>query len=222
MGGELLELEAGPTLRSLVERARGLDLEAQSAEQSCVLGPRGWRVELVGAFPVDWCSNLSLQCSAAEITIEEGDALRAGPGRWAGSFLLHTPAGYDPATFDFSRMARARPGHSGRVAPLELLDFELGVPPRASSPCVVRLLGRDRIGFLGAALGRFSRFGLHPHRLEVRTQADTAVDRFWLYGVGGSAPQRRSIAGLEQELRRLCRPRPPRPPGPEPGPGSPL
>jgi hypothetical protein len=184
------------TLGSLIERLE----DARAPGFACAREGMGFRLEIWGAFPPDWCGNLSLQCYAARLSVVSGEARRVRASHWAGRFLLRTAGGESPQSLDFVRMAQRRP--QAMLAPGEMAIDALRIERAGDGAgAEVRLAAPDRLGFLAYVLDRFAFCGLHPHALALHTSPAGRVDDwFRVFGVGGTPPSDRALATLESVL----------------------
>lgn len=168
-----------------------------------VCSPDGaaWRLRIWGRLAPTWAGNVSLHCCAARIPIVEGEALRLGDLMCAGTFLLGvTPGAANPGGFDFLQMARRRPAVIPSLMAPEIVDVAVEQHPEHGSG-VVRIVGRDQLGFLACILGRISSCDLEPQRISLRTTADgLADDRFVLLGIDGKPPTADALSRLEDLL----------------------
>jgi len=170
---------------------------------TCSPEGEAWRLGIWGKLASGWAGNVSLQCCAARIGIVEGEVLRLRDAMWAGTFLLAAPpGGANPEGFDFLQMARRRPSVLPRLPAPEITDIAVEQP--ADRPwAIVRIAGRDRLGFLAGLLDRIAACELEPQRISLHTTPDgVAHDRFVLRGIDGAPPKAAALARLTQILRR--------------------
>jgi hypothetical protein len=160
----------------------------------------GFRLEIWGSFPPDWCGNLSLQCYAAKLSVVSADARRERASYWAGRFLLASDGVDSVETVDFVRMAMRPP--RAVLPPGEVAIDELQIERSdGTGAAEVHLSAPDRLGFLAYVLHRFAFCGLYPHGLVLRTSSGGRIDDwFEVFGVGGTPPTDRAIATLARAL----------------------
>jgi hypothetical protein len=191
-GGRVVSSAAADAaLDGVVERLE----DAQAPGFACAREGAGFRLEIWGCFPPDWCGNLSLQCYAARL-----------------SFLLASAGGPFAPSLDFLQMVRRRP--QALLPPSDLAIDALRIERAAQGAgAEIRLAAPDRLGFLAFVLDRFAFCGLYPHRLVLRTSPENKIDDwFQVFGVGGTPPSEHALATLSNLLAPALA-RSSRPPG---------
>ncbi|MFI5217172.1 MAG: hypothetical protein ACHQ3O_11575 [Candidatus Limnocylindria bacterium] len=208
-GGRVVSSAAADAaLDGVVERLE----DAQAPGFACAREGAGFRLEIWGCFPPDWCGNLSLQCYAARLSILSGEARRVRAAHWAGRFLLASAGGPFAPSLDFLQMVRRRP--QALLPPSDLAIDALRIERAAQGAgAEIRLAAPDRLGFLAFVLDRFAFCGLYPHRLVLRTSPENKIDDwFQVFGVGGTPPSEHALATLSNLLAPALA-RSSRPPG---------
>ena len=184
----------GAELRDVIER---LELAAAPGF-ACTREGAGFRLDIWGSFPPDWCGNLSLQCYAARLCVVSGEALRVRASYWAGRFFLTSAGGESPERHDFVRMAQRRPQ---ALLPPDAMRIDTLRITRGGDGAEIALAAPDRLGFLAYVLDRFAFCGLYPHRMALRTSPEGRIDDwFQVFGVAGTPPSERALAMLSSVL----------------------
>lgn len=188
--------EDGTALSAVIQRLA----ETRDSGFSCAPEGAGFRVEIWGSFPPDWCGSFSLQCYAAKLSVVSGEARRMRASYWAGRFLLSNAGNESVESLDFVRMAARRP--KALLPPGEITIDELRIERSTRNDAAeIHLTARDRLGLLAFVLHRFAFCGLYPHGLVLRTSPDgRAEDWFEVFGVGGTPPSEHALAALSSEL----------------------
>lgn len=164
--------------------------------------PSGSNVlSLSGDLKPGWLGRLSSNLSSNNISILNGTALKHSPLRWDASFEVAAEPG-SPVTFTEFNPLPAVSGTTERAAapPLKLSDYQLEFSTRHGGSIYTEIAGADCIGFLYGVLRIFSFYSLFPTELEISTKGKTALDRFWLKGIGASAPDNEDLSALNRRL----------------------
>lgn len=164
--------------------------------------PSGTNVlSLSGDLKPGWLGRLSANLSSNNISILNGAALKHSPLRWDASFEVAAEPD-SPVTFAEFNPLPAVTGTTERVEgpPLKLSDYQVEYSTRHGGSIYTEIAGADCIGFLYGVLRIFSFYSLFPTELEISTKGKTALDRFWLKGIGASAPEKDDIAELNRRL----------------------
>jgi len=158
-------------------------------------------LNLSGDLKPGWLGRLSSNLSSNKINILNGTALKHSPLHWNASFEVATEPG-SPVTFQEFNPLPAVSGTTERVAnpPLKLSDYQVEYSTRHGGSIYTEISGADCIGFLYGVLRVFSFYSLFPTELEISTKGKTALDRFWLKGIGASVPERDDISVLNRSL----------------------
>jgi hypothetical protein len=180
---------------------------ASFREISCTLTPRPlhpneYLLELGGFLSPGWSGRLTAGLAEKRIAILTGDAEKVSSYAWQSTLLLKAAPSVDPDSIDFVALASTEVTRHGSGAPLVLRDFNMDYG-RHQDSLYLEIRGVDRLGFLGDLLDFFSMRCLFPVKMKVETQGDSAVDRFWLRGMGGSTPSDAIATALKESLARL-------------------
>jgi hypothetical protein len=169
---------------------------------TCTLVPAPnscYRLHLQGKFPPQWLAGLSCGLASRQINILQGHASKSGPSSWEASFLIAPPLPADKIeALDFLAMTQGR-GTRPTAEP-RLDGYQLVLQ---DNTLLVEVKGTDSIGFLVALLNLFACYSLFPAQVDIDTPAGMVHDRFFLKGLGGTAPSTASIELLRTELTRL-------------------
>ncbi|GFO63349.1 hypothetical protein M1B72_10545 [Geomonas paludis] len=164
--------------------------------------PGGYRLEMSGFLAPGWSGRLAAGLAEHRVGIVRGSAEKINASSWRSSFELKSASfAGSPQGIDFLRLAGTEPNH--KAAGIELLSFTMEPTTRHDGSLFVELKGVDRLGFLGDLLDYFSMRCLFPVKMTIDTRGDTAVDRFWLRGVGGSVPSEAITAAMKNNLEQL-------------------
>lgn len=157
-------------------------------------------LKLRGKFPPRWLANLTSGLARQGISVQRGNASKLSPLVWQGTFEI-CAAGRTLPTLDFLALAYQQEG--GTVAePVRLDNSTI----RAEGDALfVEVQGEDSVGFLMTLLKTFAFFSLYPAEVRIDTPAGRVHDRFWLKGLGGSAPTAELCAALRLELQKFER-----------------
>jgi hypothetical protein len=93
------------------------------------------------------------------------------------------------------------------LPPPQISDFKIEYSPLHRGSLYVEISGKDCIGFLSGILSVFSFYSLFPTELEISTKGKIASDRFWLKGIGASAPVKDDMVVLNERLEMMRGPR---------------
>lgn len=159
-------------------------------------------LKLWGKFPPRWLANLSSGLAAKGITIHKGYANKLSPTIWQGTFeLSRLDVGQPGGQLDY--VALAQQGEQ-RVAATAIQLEHVAVKP-GNEALFVEIKGDDSVGFLMTLLKTFAFCSLYPAEVSIDTPHGRVHDRFWLKGLGGSAPSTALGEGLRLELNKLLR-----------------
>jgi len=160
-----------------------------------------FELKLWGKFPPRWLANLTSGLAAKGITIHKGYANKLSPTIWQGTFELSRLDAGPRGQLDY--VALAQQGEKNAVATAIQLEHV------AVNPCddalFVEIKGDDSVGFLMTLLKTFAFCSLYPAEVSIDTPHGRVHDRFWLKGLGGSAPSTALGEGLRLELGKLLR-----------------
>ncbi len=162
----------------------------------------GYLLELSGFLAPGWTGRLAAGLADHRVSIINGTAEKVNASHWRSRFELKSaPFAKSPESIDFLALAGTEPDHN--AARIELLDFGMEPAARHHGSVFIEIKGIDRLGFLGDLLDHFSMRCLFPVKMTIDTLGDTAVDRFWLRGVGGSLPSEAIAESISQSLAQL-------------------
>ena len=157
-----------------------------------------FELKLWGKFPPRWLANLTSGLAAKGITIHKGYANKLSPTIWQGTFELSRLDAGQRGQLDY--VALAEQGEkSVDAAAIQLED--VAVRP-GEDALFVEIKGEDSVGFLMALLKTFAFCSLYPAEVSIDTPHGRVHDRFWLKGLGGSAPSPALGEGLRLELQK--------------------
>lgn len=156
-----------------------------------------------GRMPHGWVVRLASGIAAAGVGIVKGEARRITPLNWQAEFELKpVVSGVDPETVNFDRLVRTEAPRTSDITPL-LESFSYRPPEQPGGSLYVEVRAKDRTGFLGAILSRFSFFSLFPEEMVIQTTGGMIHDRFWLKGGGGISPSEDAMKVLVRNLEGL-------------------
>jgi hypothetical protein len=154
-------------------------------------------LKLSGDLKPGWLGRLSSNLTNNNINIINGSARKCAPLAWEAAFEVDSPGlftGFDPLP------AVAAPAERVVAPALTISNFNIEYTPRHDGSIYVEISGKDCIGFLYGVMRIFSFYSLFPAELEVSTRGKTAHDKFWLKGIGSSAPERDDMTLLHNRL----------------------
>lgn len=187
------------------ESSSPLGLSNAASEVKPVPGqPSGYELVIKGFLPPGWTGRLTAGLAQNRIGIVRGEAEKVTVSAWHSRFELKAaPFARDPLGIDYLALAGTELPYDRNAGKIALLDFVLEPCSRHEGSLYLEIKGVDRLGFLGDLLDYFSMRCLFPVKMTVETVGDTAVDRFWLRGVGGSQPSEAISAAIKENLERL-------------------
>lgn len=163
-----------------------------------------YELVIKGFLAPGWTGRLTAALAQNRIGIVRGEAEKVTVSAWHSRFELRTaPFAKDPLGLDFVALAATELPYERSAGKLALLGFVMEPGSRHDGSLYIEIRGVDRLGFLGDLLDYFSMRCLFPVKMTVETVGDTAVDRFWLRGVGGSTPSESIAAAIKENLERL-------------------
>lgn len=196
----------------------GFALRAEATKDAAVLtsGIPGYDIEVVpgkfnaytlalrGFLMPGWVGRLAAALAQHRISIIRGEAEKVTVSSWSSSFELKSaPFAKDPLAIDYVSLANTELPQDRAVGKIDLLDFRLETCSQHEGSLYLEVRGVDRLGFLGDLLDYFSMRCLFPVKMTVETVGNTALDRFWLKGVGGSKPSDSITFSMKENLDRL-------------------
>jgi hypothetical protein len=158
-------------------------------------------LKLWGKFPPRWLANLTSGLAAQGITIHKGYANKLSPTIWQGTFELSRLDSHQLGQLDY--VALAEQGEKSVAAAAIQLEHVVVKP--GDEALFVEIKGDDSVGFLMTLLKTFAFCSLYPAEVSIDTPHGQVHDRFWLKGLGGSAPSTTLAEGLRLELGKLLR-----------------
>lgn len=163
-----------------------------------------FRLEMTGFLSPGWSGRLAASLAEHRIEIVRGQAEKVSASSWRSSFELKSaPFAKNPAGLDFLHLAAQEPS-AGRIVPaISLLSVNVEPTAKHEGSLLVEIKGKDRLGFLADLLDYFSMRCLFPVKMTIDTEHDTAIDRFWLRGVGGSIPSEAISSSIKESLEQM-------------------
>lgn len=175
---------------------------SNTTTQIMPLGAERYRVTLSGKFDPGWTGCFSSQLAARKINILRVEAARKTGRAWDATadldFLATT---IRPDQVDFHMLCSTATAPHANPEPLALTDYQLERTTRNDGSLYLEVTGFDRIGCLSSLLNSFSLFSLFPIEMLVETQGKQIFDRFWLKGLGGTAPSDEALLALQGKMR---------------------
>ena len=166
--------------------------------------PNAYSLTIKGFLAPGWSGRLTAGLAQHRIGIVRGEAEKVTTSSWLSNFELKSaPFAKDPLSIDYVALAATELPYDRNSGKIALLDFTMEPCSRHEGSLYVEVKGVDRLGFLGDLLDYFSMRCLFPVKMTVETVADTALDRFWLRGVGGSIPSESIAVAMKENLERL-------------------
>jgi hypothetical protein len=159
---------------------------------------------LKGFLMPGWAGRLAAGLAEQRVSIVRGEAEKVTVSAWTSKFELQFSSfAKDPSAIDYVALANTELPQDRTVGKIMLLDFKVEPCERHEGSLYVELRGVDRLGFLGDLLDYFSMRCLFPVKMTVETVGNTALDRFWLKGVGGSRPSESIAEAVKENLAGL-------------------
>lgn len=166
--------------------------------------PNSYKLEMSGFLSPGWSGRLAAALAQHRVGIVRGEAEKVTASAWRSSFELKAAAfAKNPAGLDYVQLANTEIPYAREAARIELLDFRMETGSRHDGSLYIEVKGVDRLGFLGDLLDYFSMRCLFPVKMTIDTLNDTAIDRFWLRGVGASLPSESITASIKENLEQL-------------------
>ena len=164
-------------------------------------------LRLWGPLAPAWAASLGVGLYEAGIRVVRGQARRAPGGAWLGEFELEAlDDSEEPVLIDYLGLT-SRPVAELAPPPAWLGSHHRSLTAKHGGSLFLEVRARDRLGFLGGLLARIAALGLVPEELHVDTCGVPVLDRFFLKGLDGKAPDREARAALAGLLAQLSRPR---------------
>lgn len=166
--------------------------------------PNAYELVIKGFLTPGWTGRLTAALAQNRVDIVRGQAERMTVSAWHSRFELKSaPFAKDPLSIDYLALAATELPNDRGVGKLSLLSFMMEPASRHDGSLYLEIRGVDRLGFLGDLLDYFSMRCLFPVKMTVETVGDTALDRFWLKGVGGSTPSEAISTAIKENLGGL-------------------
>jgi hypothetical protein len=162
-------------------------------------------LQLWGRLRPSWSGSLAEGLADSGLSLISGFARKIGPMRWLAEFELDCKdAKQDPLALDYLELsARTQPSPGRR--PIVLHSYTVAASEKHGGSLFLEIDGSDRVGFLGSLLTGFALLSLFPEEMKIATHGGTVHDRFFLTGIGRTAPPAQAQLGLERWLRSLVR-----------------
>jgi hypothetical protein len=139
------------------------------------------------------------------LSLISGFARKIGAMRWLAEFELDCrEATQDPLALDYLELSARTQAAPGR-RPIVLHSYAVASSEKHGGSLYLEIGGSDRVGFLGSLLTGFAFLSLFPEEMKIATHAGTVRDRFFLTGIGRTAPKAQAQQGLESWLGTLVR-----------------
>ena len=168
------------------------------------LGMGRYQLALEGRFDPGWICGLSHELAQRKISITRVEAARGIGRNWKSLLDLDfSAAAVAPDAIDYLALSRSHATVQALAEPIVLDDYQLERSTRCEGSLYLEASGPDRLGVLSALLNTFSLFSLFPAEILVETKNRRIFDRFWLKGMGGSAPSREAVAALRERMQEF-------------------
>ena len=168
------------------------------------LGMQRYQLAMEGRFDPGWICGLSHGLAQCRINITRVEAARSSGRHWQSRLDLDfSAATLSPDTVDYLALSKSTATVQALAEPVVLDDYQLERSTRCEGCLYLEANGPDRLGVLSSLLNTFSLFSLFPAELLVETKNRRIFDRFWLKGMGGSAPSREAVAALQERMREF-------------------
>lgn len=182
--------------------------EAVNASPGCEINLKSngyYELKISGRFSPDWIVNLTTGISRNRISIISGNARKVN-NIWQAVFLLEKIlSATDPKKVDYLAIARENPDRSMQAA-ISIDKYILDDDPKHNDGALyLEVKAKDQLGFLGGLLNFLSFYSLFPESVVIETVKGMISDRFWIRGVGGSAPSPAVVIILRRKLDEFMR-----------------
>jgi hypothetical protein len=179
-------------------RTIGVDIKASGPY------PNEYQLVLKGFLSPGWTGRLTAGLAQHRVGIVTGEAEKVTSSAWHSTFKLKSaPFAKDPLTIDYASLASTELPFDRSAGKIALRSFAMEPASRHQGSLYLEVKGVDRLGFLGDLLDYFSMRCLFPVKMIIETHGDSALDRFWLRGVGGSVPSETVASAMQENLQRL-------------------
>jgi len=137
-----------------------------------------------------------------KVNIMRVEATRSAGWKWRSTIDLDFfAAEVKPDTIDFVSLIQAPAAAAAASVELLIDDYLLERSTRCEGSLYLEISGPDRLGLLSSLLNTFSLYSLFPAEMLVETQRKRVFDRFWLKGLGGSAPSEEATTAIRERMR---------------------
>jgi hypothetical protein len=168
------------------------------------LGMRCYQLAMEGRFDPGWICGLSHGLAERRISIMRVEAARGLGRHWESRLDLDfSAAELAPDTVDYLQLSKLPATALALAEPVVLDDYQIERSTKCEGSLYVEANGPDRLGVLSSLLNTFSLFSLFPAEMLVETKNKRIFDRFWLKGMGGSAPSHEAVTALRERMREF-------------------
>jgi len=168
------------------------------------LGMRRYQLAMEGRFDPGWICGLTYGLSQRKINITRVEAARGVGRHWESLLDLDfSAAELPPDAVDYLELSKSSATVQALAEPVVLDDYQLERSTRCAGSLYLEANGPDRIGVLSSLLNTFSLYSLFPAEMLVETKNKRIFDRFWLKGMGGSAPSHEAVAAVRERIQEF-------------------
>jgi hypothetical protein len=165
-------------------------------------GLQRYQLGLHGRLEPGWAGRLSNGLAQRRVNIMRVEAARSVGWQWRSTIDLDFfSASVRPDAIDFVSLSQVPAATSPVPDTLLLDDYLLERSTRCEGSLYLEVSGPDRIGLLSSLLNTFSLYALFPAEMLVETQKKRVFDRFWLKGLGGTAPSAEATAAIKERMQ---------------------
>ena len=165
-------------------------------------GLQRYELGLHGRLEPGWAGRLSNGMAQRKVNIMRVEAARSAGWKWRSTIDLDFfAAAVKPDTIDFVSLIQAPTAPAPASVELLIDDYLLERSTRCEGSLYLEISGPDRLGLLSSLLNTFSLYSLFPAEMLVETQRKRVFDRFWLKGLGGSAPSEEATTAIRERMR---------------------
>ena len=165
-------------------------------------GGQRYQLGLHGRLEPGWAGRLSNGLAQRKVNIMRVEAARNAGWQWRSMIDLDFfPSVVRPDTIDFIALSQAPAASLAATEQLIIDDYQMERSTRCEGCLYLEVSGPDRIGLLSSLLNTFSLYSLFPAEMLVETQKKRVFDRFWLKGLGGSAPSEEATVAIRERMR---------------------
>lgn len=169
------------------------------------LGMKKYQLSMEGRFDPGWVCGLSQGLAELRISIMRVEAARTIGRNWQSRLDLDfSTATLPPDAVDYLALSKSSATVRVLAEPVVLDDYQLERSTKYEGSLYIEANGPDRIGVLSSLLNTFSLFSLFPAEMQVETKNRRIFDRFWLKGMGNSAPSHEAVTALRERMREFA------------------